>query len=270
MESDNHKQAFAYVFNTPKEDHRVAKVLSGMPPKQASILPSLDLFDRTRQEHIYKVRNKLLSSSYAMGNPAFNVGTAAANIFTTVTIYHYPSMVKVNLTGPAISASCHLGRPCQIFSHGHSIGHSKQSHSKQNKAALDHRRALIEKLLGINCHLEARLSSIEDMHNKTLQGTSKTEMINTRRSQPKLRKAYHTTRQGINRQEQEIRLKEVMKFFLPIVYALDKKADNCKDHVKQVGMKPQLISKLTFARTTSLHLEAVGLSIQLLLITKTH
>ncbi|OWZ01504.1 hypothetical protein PHMEG_00027086 [Phytophthora megakarya] len=32
-------KAFAYVFNTPKEDHRVAKVLSGMTPKQAFYTP---------------------------------------------------------------------------------------------------------------------------------------------------------------------------------------------------------------------------------------
>ncbi|OWZ16772.1 hypothetical protein PHMEG_0009388 [Phytophthora megakarya] len=34
-------KTFAYVFHTPKEDHEVGKVLSGMTPKQAARLPSL-------------------------------------------------------------------------------------------------------------------------------------------------------------------------------------------------------------------------------------
>ncbi|KAK1930916.1 hypothetical protein P3T76_013505 [Phytophthora citrophthora] len=38
-------KVFAHIFNTPKEGHQAAKILSGMSPRQASVLPSLGIFD---------------------------------------------------------------------------------------------------------------------------------------------------------------------------------------------------------------------------------
>ncbi|OWZ11948.1 LOW QUALITY PROTEIN: hypothetical protein PHMEG_00014956 [Phytophthora megakarya] len=167
-------KAFAYGFNTPKEDHRVAKALSGMIPKQASILPSLDPFDSTRCEHIYEVRDKPFSPNYTMVNPAFNVGTAVVDVSSAIIIYHYTSMaacynvdwVMVRLFGDNLDR--HLARQAIALQ----AKQAKTDRLPQDKAALDHHRALIKKLLDINSHLEARLSSVEEMYNKTLHGTS--------------------------------------------------------------------------------------------------
>uniref|UniRef100_H3GDR3 Uncharacterized protein n=1 Tax=Phytophthora ramorum TaxID=164328 RepID=H3GDR3_PHYRM len=95
-------KAFAYVFNTPKEDHQVAKVLSGMAPKQASVLPSLGVFDSATQEDIRDVSRKLFNASHALGNKAFNVCAAVRDVLTATIFLHYPSLMKINAQTPAM------------------------------------------------------------------------------------------------------------------------------------------------------------------------
>ncbi|OWZ20091.1 hypothetical protein PHMEG_0005538 [Phytophthora megakarya] len=233
-----------------------------MTPKQASIPPSLGLFDSTREERIYEVRDKLLSSSYAMGNPAFNVGTAVVNVLTAVIIYHYPTMAKVNPTGPAIRLveQCvmpsrvtlteillwpqHLAQQAIAFQ----AKTAKEDRLPQNKAALDHHRALIEKLLDINSHLEVQLSSLEDMHNKTLQGTSQdkddqqkkrpaepTKYVPVKKCRCSETKPLINTWFEWSKKSGSKQIIAFMNLFLPNGYALDKKADNYKDQAKQVG-----------------------------------
>ncbi|KAG6609081.1 RNA-binding protein 42 [Phytophthora cinnamomi] len=92
-------KAFAYVFNTPKEDHQVAKVLSGMAPKQTSVLPSLEAFDLTTQDQIHEVSHKIFSASHSLGNPAFNISAAVGEVLTATLILHYPSLLKINPRG---------------------------------------------------------------------------------------------------------------------------------------------------------------------------
>uniref|UniRef100_H3GJJ3 Uncharacterized protein n=1 Tax=Phytophthora ramorum TaxID=164328 RepID=H3GJJ3_PHYRM len=95
-------KAFAYVFNTPNEDHQVAKVLSGMTPKQASVLPSLDVFDSATQENIREISRKLFNASHALGNKAFNVCAAVRDVLTVTIFLHYPSLMKTNAQAPAM------------------------------------------------------------------------------------------------------------------------------------------------------------------------
>ncbi|GMF51839.1 unnamed protein product [Phytophthora fragariaefolia] len=88
--------AFANVFNTPKEDHQVAKSLSGMAPKQACVLSSLDVFDSATQEHIRDVSHKFFNASHALGNRPFNICGAVRDVLTVTIILHYPSLMKMN------------------------------------------------------------------------------------------------------------------------------------------------------------------------------
>ncbi|KAG6611749.1 Glycine cleavage system H protein [Phytophthora cinnamomi] len=92
-------KAFAYVFNTPKEDHQVAKVLSDMAPKQTSVLPTLEAFDSTTQDQIHEVSHKIFSASHSLGNPAFNISAAVREVLTATLILHYPSLLTINPRG---------------------------------------------------------------------------------------------------------------------------------------------------------------------------
>jgi hypothetical protein len=96
-------KAFAYVFNTPKEDHQVAKVLSGMAPKQSSVLQLLEVFDSRTQEQTQEVRDKLFNASHALGNIVFNAYAAIRDIQTATTTLHYPSLVKTDTQWPVMT-----------------------------------------------------------------------------------------------------------------------------------------------------------------------
>jgi hypothetical protein len=97
-------KSFAFVFNTPNEDHQVAKVLSRMVLKQPSVLPSLDAFDSSTQEQIRDVSCKLFNASHALGDKAFKVCSAVRDMLTATLIRHYPSLMKANAQGPAMAA----------------------------------------------------------------------------------------------------------------------------------------------------------------------
>ncbi|OWY90852.1 hypothetical protein PHMEG_00040831 [Phytophthora megakarya] len=86
-------KAFAYVFNTPKEDHQVAKVLSGMSSWQAVVLPSLDIFDSVTQEQIREVRCKLFNAKHGLANKTFNLSSAVIDVPTaTIMLGASPSI----------------------------------------------------------------------------------------------------------------------------------------------------------------------------------
>ncbi|OWY90225.1 hypothetical protein PHMEG_00041746 [Phytophthora megakarya] len=205
-------------------------------------------------------------------------------------------MAKVNPTRPAISASCLLVALTELLSWSQHLSQqaatfqaqqSKEDRLPQEIVALERHHAFIEKLLDINSHLEARRSSLEDMHNKTLQCTSqakddqqKKRPAETTKNAPvkKRRRSktkplidtwfewYTLTPCGCESTDSSMKSdsKQIiafMKLFLPNGYVLDKKPDNYKDQVKLIklsksGMKPQLTSNLTFARTIFLYLEA--------------
>ncbi|KAK1943747.1 hypothetical protein P3T76_005143 [Phytophthora citrophthora] len=89
-------KAFAYVFNTPKEDHQVAKVLSGMSPRQASVLPSLGIFDSVTREEIRAVSYKLFNARNGLANKSFNLSSGVIDVLTATLIQHYPALMEFN------------------------------------------------------------------------------------------------------------------------------------------------------------------------------
>ncbi|GMF28312.1 unnamed protein product [Phytophthora fragariaefolia] len=56
-------KAFAYVFNTTREDTKVAKVLSGWKSTDAPTIPSLAGFDAATRSRIRQLRDRLFASS---------------------------------------------------------------------------------------------------------------------------------------------------------------------------------------------------------------
>jgi integrase len=169
-------KAFAYVFNTPKEDHQVAKVLSGMSPKQTSSLPSLDAFDSTTQEQIREVSLKIFSASHSLGNRAFNVSAAVREVLTATLILHYPSLLKINAHGAAVAKIEHCAEASGVSTTSllawsqQLTKSSKKAHDEPDdltgrgkgaKAAFDQQTALIERLIEVNRQLEARVNLLE-------------------------------------------------------------------------------------------------------------
>ncbi|GMF14926.1 unnamed protein product [Phytophthora fragariaefolia] len=166
-------KAYACVFNTPKEDHQVAKLLSGMASKHACMLPSLDAFDSVTQEEI---SHKLFNASHALGNRAFNICCAVRDVLTATIILHYLSLMKMNAEGPAMKTidrcveasgatpSCLLAWSQQLTKSTTSATTNADDLMEGNmkaKAAFEHPTALIERLIELNQSLEARVKSLE-------------------------------------------------------------------------------------------------------------
>ncbi|KAG3174033.1 hypothetical protein PC128_g18166 [Phytophthora cactorum] len=66
-------KAFAYVFSTPSEDHKVARVLSSHDPEKAVLLLSLDAFDSETQVKIRSVASAFFTASSGLEMPQYNV-----------------------------------------------------------------------------------------------------------------------------------------------------------------------------------------------------
>ncbi|KAG2766564.1 hypothetical protein PC129_g9279 [Phytophthora cactorum] len=77
-------KAFAYVFNTPAEDHKVARVLSGHDPEKAVALLSLDTFDAETQAKIRRVASALFGASTGLDGKVYNVN---ARVVDTLMAY---------------------------------------------------------------------------------------------------------------------------------------------------------------------------------------
>ncbi|OWZ02243.1 hypothetical protein PHMEG_00026235 [Phytophthora megakarya] len=160
-------EAFSYVISTPKEDHRVAKVLSGMSPRQAVVLPSLGIFDSVTQEQIREVSCKLFNASHGLVNKTFNLSSAVIDVLTATIIQHYPSLMKFNAEAPAmkpiqrcteVTTTCLLTWSQQLV---RSTAHTKATAdailggNAKAKVVFDYQSALIERLIEVNRNIDA-------------------------------------------------------------------------------------------------------------------
>ncbi|POM64723.1 Hypothetical protein PHPALM_19710 [Phytophthora palmivora] len=81
-------KGFNYIFNTGKEDHKVAKVLAAYEPKQVVALQDLRSIDSQALERIERV---------------FNVDRRVISIVTAVVFRHLPFLKALNSVGPAVT-----------------------------------------------------------------------------------------------------------------------------------------------------------------------
>ncbi|KAG2987158.1 hypothetical protein PC128_g24523 [Phytophthora cactorum] len=95
-------KAFAYVFKTPSEDHKVARVLSSRHPDKAVALLSLDRFDTATQAKIRSVSAALLTASSGLETSHYNVNERVLDTLMAYLLRHYPSVKQLNAEGLAI------------------------------------------------------------------------------------------------------------------------------------------------------------------------
>jgi integrase len=266
-------KAFAYVFNTPKEDHQVAKVLSGMEPKQACVLPSLEVFDSATQEQIRGVSYKFFNASHALDNKAFNVCAAVRDVLTAIIILHYPSLMKINAQGPAmktiercaeasgVTTSCLLAWSQQLTKSTASTTTTADDLMEGNvkaKVAFDHQTALIERLIEVNRSLESRVKSLESTSTNTEAGTLAANQAKRPRDEEKSVPAKRRRRSKTTplidtwfawytavprgwlsmdkrKKSDAKQLVAFMKLFIADGYTLDDSSTSYKDEVRQLG-----------------------------------
>ena len=106
-------KAFAYIFNTTREDQKVAKHLSGWDADDNCHLPSLRCFG-DQSERLAVLRDALFGSSrgFIGGFEEYNIREEVADVLTATMLMHYPEMKSINSQTPYIA-------PVQDICHRH-------------------------------------------------------------------------------------------------------------------------------------------------------
>ncbi|KUF77820.1 hypothetical protein AM587_10007462 [Phytophthora nicotianae] len=105
-------KGFNYIFNTSREDHMIAKVLSGYKPSAAVHLQDLSSFDADTLDSIARFQRVLFAACYQL--EAFNINRKVLDVLTACLVRHYPVLKDLNPKSPAVNRleTCvaHAGR----------------------------------------------------------------------------------------------------------------------------------------------------------------
>jgi hypothetical protein len=96
-------KAFAYVFNTTREDMKVSKVLSGWKANNTLVIPSLENFDTSTKAKIRDLRNLVFASSLGFDVAAYNLDTHVADVLVATLVRHFPAMNDSYPMSPYVS-----------------------------------------------------------------------------------------------------------------------------------------------------------------------
>ncbi|OWY96560.1 hypothetical protein PHMEG_00033146 [Phytophthora megakarya] len=172
-------KAFAYVFNTPSEYHKVARVLSGHDPERAVKLLSLDVFDSDTKLKLQSVAASLFNASYGLQTAPYNVNGAVIDTLFACLLRRYASLKQLRTDGLAIkrleSCAIEKGYTTNELLAWSSHITCNQSTSPQhdptifpssknditNHPTFRQQAALIDELIQLNKKLDARMSTME-------------------------------------------------------------------------------------------------------------
>lgn len=173
-------KAFAYVFNTPAEDHKIARVLSNRDPNVNVPLLSLDAFDSDTQQKVISVASALFVASSGLDTPQYNVNARVINTLMAYLLRHYPALKSLSAHGPAIQRleACAIEKGFSVNDLLAWSSHltcdtdtpEKENPSTPQETSTDitkhpvflHQSALIEQLIQVNKTLDARLTVMEN------------------------------------------------------------------------------------------------------------
>ncbi|KAE8907665.1 hypothetical protein PF003_g8574 [Phytophthora fragariae] len=139
-------KAFAYVFNTPSEDHKVARVLSSRDPEAKVPLLSLDSFDSDTQTRIRSVASALFVTSLGLKTAQYNVNARVVDTLMAYLLRHYPELKSLASDGLAVQRmeACTIEKGLCVSellawsSHLSTCASTKQENTKTTDPATDH------------------------------------------------------------------------------------------------------------------------------------
>ncbi|OWZ20648.1 hypothetical protein PHMEG_0004908 [Phytophthora megakarya] len=152
-------KGFNYIFNTSKEDHKIAKVLSGYKPKDAVSLQDLSSFDAQTLESIVGVQRVLYSSCYKLEAERYNVNKKVLNVLTTCVVRHFPLLKSLNPGSPVVKRVEVAVKPKE---------------PSQDQKIIDHQAAVIKYFIEHINRQDARMDALEAKQtNDPIQATNK-------------------------------------------------------------------------------------------------
>lgn len=95
-------KGFAYIFNTPREDRKVARFLSGWAPEETPLAPDASCLDSRAREGIAHLRDRLFSSSRGHARAELEVDMTVLNALTASLVRHYPRVKALQEGAPLV------------------------------------------------------------------------------------------------------------------------------------------------------------------------
>jgi hypothetical protein len=96
-------KVFAYVFNTPREDMKVARVLSGWQPDDSPVIPDISTLDHAALEQPRRVQASLFSSCFGLGDARFNICAKVRDVLAAHLLEFFPQVKALNPDAPLVA-----------------------------------------------------------------------------------------------------------------------------------------------------------------------
>ncbi|KAG2873516.1 hypothetical protein PC114_g25811 [Phytophthora cactorum] len=95
-------KAFAYVFNTPQEDRKVARVLSGWGVNEKPVVENVETLDHGTQEQVARLQELLYISCSGLKERRFNVNRKVLAVLTAYLIKYFPELKVLSPSAPIV------------------------------------------------------------------------------------------------------------------------------------------------------------------------
>lgn len=95
-------KGFAYVFNTPREDKEVARVLSGWASDAIPPIADVAALDHATQAKLFTLQALLFGSCTGHADERLNVGTKVLNVLTSYLVMYFPLTTELNEHVPIV------------------------------------------------------------------------------------------------------------------------------------------------------------------------
>ncbi|KAG3113820.1 hypothetical protein PI125_g6996 [Phytophthora idaei] len=95
-------KAFAYVFNTPQEDRKVARVLSGWGVNEKPVVEDVETLDHGTQEQVARLQELLYISCSGLNERRFNVNRKVLAVLTAYLIKYFPELKALSPSAPIV------------------------------------------------------------------------------------------------------------------------------------------------------------------------
>ncbi|GMF37188.1 unnamed protein product [Phytophthora fragariaefolia] len=206
-------KVFAYVFNTPSEDHKFARVLSSRHQDQVVALLSLGRFASDTQAKIRFVTEALFAGSVGLETAQYNVNGRILDTLMAYLLRHYPGVKKLNPDGLAIKRleACAVGKGFPVntllswsshlvcdpnTSSAPKPGESQYPATDITQTPLfRHQAALFEQLIEVNQKLDARMTTMEDaFYNRQQRKRKKNDACESIASEPPAKRKHRCKR----------------------------------------------------------------------------
>lgn len=94
MSSTN--KSFAYVFNTPREDCKVERVLSGWAPDDSPCFDDPSNLDSATRSRLARLQARVIRSCSGIEDTHMNVDTRVLEMLAVTLVLHYPQLKSLN------------------------------------------------------------------------------------------------------------------------------------------------------------------------------